>query len=152
MARDPESYLEIARTTGVFKPCELDVIKELAEDNAKNPASTYVILREEEKDGVEGFIIFGRTPMTEFTWDIYWIVVRADRQGKGVGKKLLAKMEGYALSSGPRANIRIETSTKSEYLATRGFYGRTGFREAGVLEDFYSKGDSLMTFYKEIRK
>src|SRR5512142_37735 len=42
----------------------------------------------DDADGGErvvGYACFGATPMTEATFDLYWMVVAADTRGRGVG-------------------------------------------------------------------
>jgi len=39
---------------------------------------------------VAGYICYGPTPVTEGTWDIYWEAVAHERQGLGIGSKLMA--------------------------------------------------------------
>lgn len=145
-----EVYVNIAKTTGVFKPCELEVVTELVEDTRNNKDSSYVVFDEKIGNETIGFIIFGRTPMTDFCWDIYWIVVDKKYHGKGIGKKLLSRVEEYVLTQGEKAAIRLETSSKTEYQATQMFYRKNGYKEVGNLPNFYAAGDSLVIFYKEI--
>ncbi len=99
---------------------------------------------------IAGFLIYGPTPMTESSFDLYWIVVDSREQGKGVGTELLRRMEEEILCEFPRARIRVETAGKGEYHYQRRFYLSRTFQEAGRIPDFYSPGDDLVTFWKEL--
>jgi len=103
-----------------------------------------------ETKKITGFLIYGPTPMTESSFDLYWIVVDSQEQGKGVGTALLRQMEEAILRKFPRARIRVETAGKGEYDYQRRFYLSRQFQEAGRIPDFYSPGDDLVIFWKEL--
>lgn len=138
-------YLKIAKSTSVFNPAEIEVLEEVLTDCFENSKTTYILFEE-----VGGFTIFGRSPMTKFSWDIYWTVVGKDFQRRGIGRKLQGRIEDYILKQDKKANLRVETSSKSEYTATRNFYKSVGFTEIGRIPDFYNENDSLVIFCKGI--
>lgn len=145
-------YSGLAEKTGFFRPVEIDILKEVITDYQKAPGKDYFFFEEKGKELISGFVIFGRTPLTDFSWDIYWIAVGKDSQGKGVGRRLLKRVEDFILADNEKAVIRIETSGKEQYDSTRNFYDRTGFKEAGKIPDFYAEGDSLLNYYKTISR
>ncbi len=107
----------------------------------------YRVLVAEDAGTLAGYVCFGPTPMTEATWDLYWIAADPAARGKGVGHELLLAAEAYARARGGR-QVRIETSSLSEYEATRRFYDRHRYAEAARLRDFYRAGDDLVTLWK----
>lgn len=141
---------EIAKRLEVFKEEELKILSEVLEACSKS--KDYMLLYEKAGDKIAGFIILGRTPLTEFCWDIYWLAVDKEFQEKGIGKRLIKRAEDYILSNTKRAIIRIETSSLKQYAHARGLYKRAGFNEAGRIANFYSLGDDLIIFSKEITK
>ena len=143
-------YVETAVATGTFTGEEIAVLEEILGDCLTNPQTTYVLLETVNDGTMEGFVFFGRTPMTSRCWDIYWIAVRRDRQGRGLGGQLLEMAESYIRECDGRALIRIETSTRSEYDAARHLYERQGYLEAGRIPGFYERGDDLVIYYREI--
>lgn len=175
-------YLATAAGTGVFHPEEIEVLAEVLEDAWNNPETTYIVLEEPavqerteagapgtggpdadvpgtipqppaaHEPPTAGFIVFGRTPMTAFAWDMYWIVVDRAFQGQGIGRKLLVRMERTLREVEPKSVIRVETAGRPEYEATRAFYRRTGFVELGAIPGFYEEGDDLVMFYKTISR
>ncbi len=147
---EKSACLKIARGVGVFKPQEIEVLKEVLEECSGCQDEDYVIFLEKEGDSVLGLIIFSRTDITESAWDIYWLIVAKDVQGRGMGKKLVKRMEDFILEREPLAILRVETSTKHEYAHARNLYLRCGFNEAGKIPDFYAKDDDLLIFYKKI--
>lgn len=95
------------------------------------------------------YICFGATPMTEATFDVYWIVVDPASQGKGLGRALMAETERL-LSARGACTVRIETSSlEGEGGAVR-FYLRAGFAQVGLIPDFYRPGDDLVTLAKRL--
>jgi ribosomal protein S18 acetylase RimI-like enzyme len=94
-----------------------------------------------------GYACWGPTPATDRTWDLYWIAVDTAFQGAGIGTILLEEVERRL--AGQHARMLIaETSSRSDYAATRGFYGRRGYTEVARVRDFYAPGDDRIIFVK----
>ena len=103
----------------------------------------------DDEDRVLGYICYGPTPMTDNSYDLYWIVCHAEARGKGVAGALIAAMEKEVASRGA-SGIRIETSHLESYGSARRVYDRHEYVEVGRIEDFYREGDALVTFYKRL--
>jgi len=135
-----------------FTADEKEVALELVEF-AITPAPAehvdYKLLLAEEGGALAGYVCFGPTPMTEATWDLYWIASSPTFRGKGAGSRLLLAMEEDVRRRGGR-QVRIETSSMGEYAQTRSFYERHAYPEASRLHDFYKAGDDLVTLYKHL--
>lgn len=144
-----------------FAPDEVSVALELVDASLHDAAASgyecLVAVDSEQAPGhatrgegaVVGYICVGPTPMTEATWDLYWIAVDPEAQGKGIGRQLYAAFVERVLPRGAR-QVRIETSSKESYAATGGFYERLNFSIDGRLRDFYAEGDDLLIFYRRI--
>ena len=150
--RPCEEYARLAEYTGFFRPVEIEILREVVLDYQKAPDKDYSFFEETRDGKLAGFVIFGRTPLTDFSWDIYWIAVAGDMQGRGVGRRLVQRTEETILKNNKKAVIRIETSGKEQYEATQIFYRKTGFTQAGTIPDFYSDGDDLLNYYKTINR
>jgi ribosomal protein S18 acetylase RimI-like enzyme len=145
-----QKYLDLARSTGAFADNELNVLEGVLDDFLHFPSEGYIIF-DEQKDGqVVGFAIFGRVPLTDYGWDIYWLAVAPPFQGNGYGKRLLARIEEYILNQMPRAILRIETSGLNMYAHARNLYQKDGFIEAGRICDFYREGDDNIILFKTL--
>jgi ribosomal protein S18 acetylase RimI-like enzyme len=96
---------------------------------------------------VAGYAAYGPTPLTQGTYDLYWIAVSPDRQGSGLGRHLMDWVESRLQESGGRL-LLIETSSQTRYDPTRRFYLRLGYREAARIADFYRPGDDRVTYAK----
>jgi ribosomal protein S18 acetylase RimI-like enzyme len=102
------------------------------------------------EDGTDvpiGYACFGPTPMTDGTYDVYWLVVSAEARGRGVGRGLLAAVEDDIRSRGGR-RVRIETSSLEGQGGAARFYTAAGYERAGLIRDFYRPGDDLVTFLR----
>lgn len=96
-----------------------------------------------------GYVCFGQTPMTESTFDLYWLVVDAAVRGRGLGRALVAGFEAHLRARGGR-RIRVETSSLEGQGGASRFYESTGYQRAGLIPDFYRPGDDLLIFSKEL--
>jgi ribosomal protein S18 acetylase RimI-like enzyme len=96
-----------------------------------------------------GYVCFGATPMTESTFDLYWIVVEAQARGRGIGRALLEATERHLAARGARI-VRVETSSLEGQGGAARFYDRAGYARSGVIGDFYRPGDDLITFTKRL--
>ena len=135
--------------TNVFSADEVGIALELIDVVLdRQGQQDYIIETAVGDDGaVLGYFCIGPTPATHGTYDLYWIAVRPDVHGKGVGKALLARAEALVLSWGGRLLI-AETSSRGSYDGTRMFYQRTRFLEAARIKDYYSVGDDLVVYAK----
>jgi len=148
---DKPSIMQILRSTPEFKPSEVVIAEELIDSYLSDPCqSGYYILVAELDTSVAGYICFGPTPLTEGTWDIYWIAVAQDRQRQGIGSVLLDSAEKNIREAEGRLSI-IETSSTPLYANTRNFYSRHGYEIIARLLDFYALGDDKLILQKRLR-
>jgi ribosomal protein S18 acetylase RimI-like enzyme len=146
---------DILVATGVFRDEEVSVGIELfdAVFTTKNPpaSSDYFFLGaftpEEE---LAGFACYGPTPGADRTYDLYWIAVHPAAQGSGSGTILLNEVERRLKGLNARMLV-VETSSRSDYKNTRGFYIRRGYVEAARARDFYATADDRITFTKRLQ-
>ena len=145
---DVETVRDLATSTGFFSQEEISVAVELVQERlAKGVHSGYHFFFAEHEDRVVGYTCFGPIACTAASFDVYWIAVLDDFRRLGVGKRLLEKTEGRIAALGGK-RIYIETSDRSQYHSTRGFYRRCGFTKEAVLKDFYAPGDDKAVYVK----
>jgi ribosomal protein S18 acetylase RimI-like enzyme len=96
-----------------------------------------------------GYACYGPVPLTQGTFDLYWIVVDPAAQKRGFGRRLLEYVEGDVVRRGGRM-LLIETSSQESYGATIRFYERSGYRLAARIRNFYRIGDDKLVFQKEL--
>jgi GNAT superfamily N-acetyltransferase len=113
----------------------------------KDSYEARVAVEDDAPDRVLGYACFGLTPMTEATYDLYWLVVGEAARGRGIGGQLMAAVEDELRQRGGRI-VRVETSSLEGQGGARRFYEKTGFQLAGAIPDFYRAGDDLLVFAK----
>ena len=96
------------------------------------------------------YACFGHTPMTEATFDLYWMVTAAEARGKGHGRHLLQAVEEQLRNRGART-LRVETSSLEGQGGALRFYQQVGYQVAGRIADFYRSGDDLITLCKRLQ-
>lgn len=166
-AADRPRVAEILRGSRVFSPAEIAVALELFDETLNergtrtgeegiphssllvpHSASDYLFLGAFTPEEVlVGYACWGPTPATDRTWDLYWIAVDTALQGAGIGTILLEEVERRLVRQHARMLI-VETSSRSDYAATRGFYERRGYLETARVRDFYAPGDDRIIFLK----
>jgi aminoglycoside 6'-N-acetyltransferase I len=132
----------------LFKKEDIKIAMELVKITAANPLQTdYNIFVYENNGTVLGYHCIGKRPLTDAVYDLYWIVTDPDHGKQGIGKSLLEHAEDFVLQNNGRWML-IETSAKESYSATRNFYLRNNYSIISEINDFYSKGESLLVFGK----
>jgi ribosomal protein S18 acetylase RimI-like enzyme len=138
----------LLRRVKEFDAADVQVAVELLESSLAQPGKDYTFLVDVAKNGqVIGFVCYGSTPLTDGTYDLYWIAVDPDFAGQGVGLRLVAEMERLIRAAAGRMVV-IETSSSPLYAAARAFYLKTGYHLAETIGDFYRPGEDRLTFVK----
>lgn len=146
---DKPSLMALLRSTPEFKPAEVTVAEEVIDSYLRDPqGSGYNVLVSGDA-AVKGYICYGPTPLTESTWDVYWIAVSAEEKGRGVGGALLAYAEGKIKEAGGQL-IVIETSSQVGYERTRRFYLKHAYETIARITDFYAPGDDKIILQKRL--
>jgi len=146
---DRRTVLDIIQSTAMFTPEEGAVARELIDIYLDQPQQRdYIIVVAEDAGGrVVGYLTYGPTPLTEGTYDLYWMAVRSGEQGRGYGRELVDWLEKAVREAAGRL-ILIETSSQPKYEKTRRFYAGLDYKEVSRIPDFYRKGDDRITFAK----
>jgi ribosomal protein S18 acetylase RimI-like enzyme len=149
--KDKPAIIEILKATPEFKPSELVVAEELIDSYLLDLSqSGYHVLVAEAEQLVLGYICYGPTPLTEGTWDIYWMAVAREEQNRGIGGALMAFAEDEIKKAQGRLAI-IETSSQPEYEKTRHFHTHHGYEVVCRIPDFYTLGDDKLILQKRLR-
>jgi GNAT superfamily N-acetyltransferase len=150
MRGDADIVRDIAASTSLFRSDEIGIAVELVEERLRvGLASGYHFIFAEKKGVVLGYSCYGPVPLTLASYDLYWIAVRKEIQGSGIGKMLLKRSETAIGELGGR-RIYIETSSRDLYLPTRQFYERSGYQAEATLREFYSPCDDKVIYVKSL--
>ena len=137
---------DICRGSGFFNAEEIGVARELVEERlVRGLASGYRFWFAMEGSFLAGYACYGPISGSEGSWDLYWIVVAPSHQGRGMGRRLLARVCTSAAKSGA-TRIYAETSSRAQYEPTRRFYLKQGFTEQARLDEFYAPDDDKVIY------
>lgn len=140
----------ILKSTGFFKPYEIEVAIELLEERMKNGEGCgYLFYFLEIEGRTVAYGCYGEIPCTIKNYDLYWLAVDNEYRGKGFGKMLLEKIESDIKSHAGRG-IYIETSNKEQYTPTIAFYEKCNYQQIAVYKDFYDLNDNKAVYYKNL--
>jgi ribosomal protein S18 acetylase RimI-like enzyme len=144
------AVMDILCATAEFKPKEVDTAEELMDYYLKEGLSSgYHLLVAKAGSDIAGYICYGPTPLTDSTWDVYWMAVTPAKKGQGIGTALLATAE-KDIKKRKGLIILIETSSTDAYELTRKFYYHMDYEIISHIPDFYSLGDGLVVFHKRL--
>jgi len=134
-----------------FTSEEIDVAMELIDIVLKNrnQKDYQVHCMVDDQDEPLGYICYGPTPMTEGTFDLYWIVVDLRFEGHGIGSRLMDFLEETVRKRRGRM-ILVDTSSISPYKRAQNLYLQKGFQEAARVLDYYCPGNDRITFCKRL--
>lgn len=147
--RDKSILKKIIKAQEHFRLAEIQVAQEIIDLALKQTAEEDYIIRLVEGDDEEvmGYICYGKAPLTDAVYDLYWIVVHPAFQNQGAGSFLLDYAQQDLRRRGARL-LLVETSSLPAYAHPRGFYQKHGFQEIARVKDYYSPGDDKIIFGK----
>jgi acetoin utilization deacetylase AcuC-like enzyme/GNAT superfamily N-acetyltransferase len=150
MADDIGRVKSLVASTGFFNAAEVEIAAELVQERlVKGIRSGYHFILAERGSALVAYACYGPIEGTQGSFDLYWIAVAPEEQGKGLGPQAFARAEAAMRKAGAK-HIYVDTSTSDRYAGTRGFYQRMGFEEEARLPDFYGPGDGKVIYVKEL--
>ena len=149
--KDRATLLSMLIKTRAFTSAEIDVAMELIDIVLKDRGQKdyQIECMVNDQDLAIGYICYGPTPMTQGTFDLYWIAVDPDYQEQGAGSRLLSSLEEVVKARGGRM-ILADTSSIPHFEKTQKFYLKNGFQEVAKIPDYYHPGNDRMTFCKRL--
>lgn len=150
MAEDVGRVRSLVSSTGFFNAAEAEVAADLVTERlTKGIRSGYHFVLAERGSTLVGYACYGPIFGTQGAFDLYWIAVAPEEQGRGLGAQVYARAEAAMRRAGA-THIYADTSSSDRYAPTRGFYQRMGFAEEARLADFYAPGDGKIVYVKAL--
>ena len=144
-AGDRPQIEALLRASHNFTPTEVATALEVIDDALRGDPDYIVSVLPD----ASGFECHGPVPLTDGTFDLYWIVVDPKAQKRGFGRLLLKAAEEDVVARGGRL-LLIETSSQESYAATIHFYKRNGYHLEATVHNFYRPGDDKLIFAKTL--
>jgi ribosomal protein S18 acetylase RimI-like enzyme len=150
MNGDLETLVRLTDETGFFRAEEVETAREVLDEGLEDGATSGYFVQVAAVGGEPaGYVCVGPTPMTRGTWDVYWLAVSPAFQRRGLGRMLMEWAEEYIRECGGLRSV-IETSSTDQYVPTRAFYQKAGYREICQIPDYYDIGDSKVILFKSL--
>jgi ribosomal protein S18 acetylase RimI-like enzyme len=151
LKEEGSSIVSLANKIGQFSKDDIECIEDLWKESLQSeidPDRYHFLIAKNNKNTI-GFACYGHRPLTEGTYDFYWLGVDPAFQKQGVGKALMVQVEkeikemkGYLLI--------IETSSIDDFSTPRAIYESFGYQFIAQIPDFYKPGDGLVIYTKKI--
>ena len=137
--------------TGFFNDDEVRIAAELVDERLRRgPASGYeFVLLDDDRGRVAAYACWGPIDGTARSFDLYWIAVRDDLRGAGLGSAV-DEVTAARIAAIGGGRVYAETSGRPGYEPTRAFYRRRGYHCEAELADFYGPGDAKLFFVKVV--
>lgn len=145
---DTAALLALAQSVG-FEPNELEELHQVLTDYFDSNLDSDHFFVVDDDDGLVGVAYYALVPMTDRTWNLYWIAIRPECQRQGRGSALLRYVEQALTVRGERL-LLVQTSGLESFSGTRAFYRQCGYDEEARIRDYYKTGDDTIFYRKAL--
>ena len=147
---DADQIVRIVERGGVFSTEEARAVEGLLDYYFRTADQDEFLFITADEDGKPaGFACYGRIALTQKNFELNWIATDQAAVRQGVGTELLKAVEDLSLERGGRF-LNLETSSTVPYAAARAFYERHGYTVMATIPDYYSDGDAMLIYRKEL--
>jgi ribosomal protein S18 acetylase RimI-like enzyme len=148
--QDGAELQQLVEAIDQFYPAERVVAAELIDERLSlGEKCGYHFVFADRGGALIGYTAWGLIPMTRSSYDLYWIAVHPEHQGLGVGQELM-RMTEHAVAERGGGRLYVETSARDDYVRTREFYERAGYKATARFDDFYADGDAKIVYCKVV--
>ena len=132
-----------------FNAADKMIAMELVDDVLqKFDKSDYIVhVLEDDNEFIQAYVCFGKTPLTESTFDFYWMVIDPQQQRRGYGLMLFQYVENQVRERGGKL-LMCETSSLDGYDRVVRLYEKLGYEYVARIQDFYRAGDDKLIYKK----
>jgi GNAT superfamily N-acetyltransferase len=147
-ATDRPVIARLLRDSQVFRPSEIAIGLELFDETLMpGPSTDYRWIIAEKSAEMIGFACYGSVPLTEGTYDLFWITVK--RGSVGVGSILERTVVDRLQSIGARWLI-VETSSRPGFDRAHAFYLKRGYVLMTRMADYYRSSEDRCIYGKRL--
>ena len=135
------------RECGLFSPDEAEGFVSMLPELVVADGAHWRLLRAGNR--IAGACYLSLEPMSDDVWNLWFIGLRPDDQGRGGGSLLLAEVERIARAKAGRLML-IETSSGEGFETARAFYAARGYDREAAIRDYYRPGEDKIVFRKAL--
>jgi ribosomal protein S18 acetylase RimI-like enzyme len=146
---DKSAVLHVAESCGLFQVEELGELEGMIDAFLAGELEGHQWLALHEDDQIKAAAYYAPETFADGVWNLYFIGVLADQQGKGRGSAILKHVEQELTNEGQRILI-IETSGLDGFELTRKFYDQHGYTVEARIRDYYQEGEDKVVFWKKL--
>ncbi len=151
---DKDILVELGKSTGLFSAEEAAELLGGSLDKVLSGAAdpkSHVARVVDGSDGLPvGWTYLSADPNgPPHVWELWWIGVHRDAEGKGCGSLLLGDAETVAKEGGASL-LLISTSSTGATERARKFYEGRGYTKVGQVPGYYAEGDDKVIFWKSL--
>ncbi len=146
---DRQAIMAIAEAVDLFSPQELEELGGMLGEYFENNLGSDRFWITYDDGTPLGVAYYAPEPYAYGTWNLYFIAVHPNHQGKGFGSKLLRYVEQMLTERGERL-LLVETSGLPNFERTRAFYRKHGYNEEARIREFYRAGENKIIFRKAL--
>lgn len=145
---DMDAIMNLADAIDLFQQHELEELGNMLAGHFDDSLSSgsWIVY---DDGGPVGVAYFAPEPYATGTWNLYFIGVHPEHQGKGYGAALISHVEQTLIARGERV-LLVETSGLPNFERTRAFYRKQGYDEEARIREFYKAGDDKIIFRKAL--
>lgn len=145
--------LNVAVSTGLFSPEEAELllggVLDALASGSLPPGHEAACALATPSGPTLGWSYFAPDDHAEGVWNLWWIGVRPEHHGIGVGAALLEYFEHRAAAQGGRVLV-VEISDGALLTRARQFYAARGYAECGRVPHFYAPGEAKVIFSRSL--
>ena len=144
---DQIALMSLYEVLGLFESDELDELGGMLSEYFNGNLGSDHCWIVDDDGGLQGAAYYAPEVLSGGTWNMYFIGVHPNCQGKGRGTALLRYVEQSLSARGERL-LLAETSGLDSFELTRTFYRKNGFEEEARIRDYYKPGEDKIIFRK----
>ncbi len=145
---DRAELLALVAAQDNFDVLEREVAQEVIDDGLTCKDDYEILVAGEQGGKLVGFICFGPIPLTECSFDLYWIATCPATVARALAGGCWPPWKRQLRRT--KAVVYIDTSSTPGYDKARAFYEKHGYQVAARLKDFYHPGDDRVIYRKEL--
>lgn len=130
-----------------FEPSETETVLASFDQAFSDPTSSIPIWIVDDDSGVHGVAYTEPERMADRVHNLLLVAVHPDKQGQGIGTKLVTQIE-HAVSQANGRLLLVETMATKDFAHVRQLYERLGFNREAQIRDYYADGFDKVVYSK----